>query len=71
MIPIIQTQLDEKSKQVSDFDRKINDLLKNIPDGSNKGGGLANLELDNNTKLIIGAIIFLIIYFAFIKEKEK
>ncbi|CAG8773348.1 27403_t:CDS:10, partial [Gigaspora margarita] len=71
MIPIIQAQLDEKSKQVSDFDRKINDLLKNIPDGSNKGGGLANLELDNNTKLIIGAIIFLIIYFAFIKEKEK
>src|SRR5207302_6460155 len=40
MIPIIQNQLDEKGKQVSDYDKKIEDLLKNIPDGTNKGSGL-------------------------------
>lgn len=73
MIPIIQAQLDEKSKVISDYDKKIEDLLKNIPDGSEKKkGGLINLEsMDPQTKMIMGAIIFLIIYFAFIKEKEK
>ncbi len=64
--------LDDSSKKISDFDRKINELLKNIPgnDNGNKKG-LMNLEMDYNTKLIIGAIIFLVIYFTFIKEKEK
>src|SRR3954447_95272 len=73
MIPIIQSQLDEKSKLISDYDKKIADLLKNIPDGSEKNkGGLINLEsMDPQTKLIMCAIIFLIIYFAFIKEKDN
>ena len=72
MIPIIQSQLDEKSKLIRDYDKKIADLLKNIPGNDNKKGGLINLEsMDPQTKLIMGAIIFLIIYFAFIKEKEK
>jgi len=73
MIPIIQNQLDEKSKEISNYDKKIEDLLKNIPDGTDrKKGGLINLEsMDPQTKLIMGAIIFLIIYFVFIKEKEK
>jgi len=73
MIPIIQNQLDEKSKLISNYDKKIEDLLKNIPDGSGKGkGGLINLEsMDQQTKMIMGAIIFLVIYFAFIKEKER
>lgn len=73
LIPIIQSQLDEKSKLISNYDKKIDDLLKSIPDGSEKKkGGLINLEsMDHQTKLIMGAIIFLIIYFAFIKEKEK
>lgn len=68
MIPIIQNQLDEKSRKVSDYDRKIEDLLKNIPDGTDKGSKLG--EIDPQTKLIIGAIVFLVIYFALIKEKE-
>jgi len=73
MIPIIQAQLDEKTRIITDYDKKIEDLLKNIPDGSEKKkGGLINLEsMDPQTKLIMGAIIFLIIYFIFIKEKDN
>src|SRR6185437_5110254 len=65
MIPIIESQLNDKQRKISDYDKKIAELLNSIPDGSNKkGGGLSNLELDYQTKLIIGAIIFLVIYFA-------
>jgi hypothetical protein len=72
MIPIIQSQLDEKGKLISDYDKKIDDLLKNILGNDSKKGGLINLEsMDHQTKLIMGAIIFLIIYFVFIEEKEK
>ena len=73
MIPIIENQISEKDKKISDIDRKIEDLLKTIPDGSEKSkGGLINLgSMDPQTKLIMGAIIFLIIYFAFIKEKDN
>ena len=73
MIPIIQTQLDEKTRIITDYDKKIEDLLKNIPGGGEKKpGGLINLEsMDPQTKLIMGAIIFLIIYFVFIKEKDN
>ena len=73
MIPIIQAQLDEKTRIITDYDKKIADLLKNIPDGTDrKKGGLINLEsMDPQTKMIMGAIIFLIIYFAFIKEKDN
>ena len=73
MIPIIQNQLDEKNKKISDYDKKIEDLLKTIP-GTDDGkkGSLVNLgSMDPQTKLVIGAIIFLVIYFAFIKEKER
>ncbi|CAI2189541.1 10684_t:CDS:2 [Funneliformis geosporum] len=72
MIPIIQTQLDDKTRIITDYDKKIADLLKNIPGVDNKKGGLINLEsMDPQTKMIIGVIVFLVIYFAFIKEKEK
>ncbi|CAG8663447.1 3411_t:CDS:1, partial [Paraglomus brasilianum] len=73
MIPIIENQISEKDKKISDIDRKIEDLLKTIPGTDNKNkGGLINLgNMDSQTKLIVGAIIFLIIYFAFIKEKDN
>lgn len=70
MIPIIQNQLDEHSKKVSEYDKKIADLLNRIPDGSGNNKGLINLEMDYQTKLIIGAIIFLVIYFTMIKDKD-
>ncbi|CAI2201489.1 5298_t:CDS:2, partial [Funneliformis geosporum] len=57
MIPIIQAQLDDKARIITDYDKKIEDLLKNIPGVDNKKGGLVNLEsMDSQTKLIMGAI---------------
>ncbi|CAI2191353.1 548_t:CDS:2, partial [Funneliformis geosporum] len=57
MIPIIQTQLDDKTRIITDYDKKIADLLKNIPGVDNKKGGLINLEsMDPQTKLIMGVI---------------
>ena len=65
-------QADKLKEEILDYDKKIDDLLKNIPGNDNKKGGLINLEnMDPQTKLIVGAIIFLIIYFAFIKEKDN
>lgn len=57
--------------RIKGLDEKIEKLIKQGNQTITGGTGLANLELDNNTKLMIGAIIFLIIYFTFIKEKEK
>ncbi|CAG8735533.1 6238_t:CDS:2, partial [Cetraspora pellucida] len=57
--------------RIKGLDEKIEKLIKQGNRTVTGGTGLANLELDNNTKLIIGAIIFLIIYFTFIKEKDK
>jgi len=68
LIPIIQSQLDEKTKQISDYDKKIEDLLKSIP-GSDKGG-LANFQPDTQTKLIIGGVVFLVAYLVLVKDKE-
>lgn len=66
-------QADKLKEEILGYDKKIEELLKNIPDGSEKKkGGLINLEsMDPQTKMIMGAIIFLIIYFAFIKDKER
>lgn len=71
MIPIIQNQLDEKSKQVSDYDKKIEELLKNIPGVDDKKGGLGIGNMDTQTKLIIGGVVFLVAYFVLIKDKDK
>ncbi|CAG8653653.1 6800_t:CDS:2 [Ambispora leptoticha] len=53
------------------LDDKIESLIKQGNKTVTGGTGLANIELDYNTKLMIGAIIFLIIYFTFIKEKDN
>ena len=64
-------QSDRIRKDIENYDKQIEDLLKNIPTGDNKKGGLINLEsMDQQTKLIAGAIVFLVIYFSFVKEKE-
>ncbi|CAG8616005.1 6409_t:CDS:10 [Ambispora gerdemannii] len=53
MIPIIQSQLDDHSKKVSDYDKKIDDLLKSVPGANNKKGGLVNLEsMDQQTNIM-------------------
>ncbi|CAI2185952.1 15961_t:CDS:2 [Funneliformis geosporum] len=57
--------------RIKTLDEKIEGLIKQGNKTITSGGGLSSLEIDYNTKLIIGAIIFLVIYFAFIKEKEK
>ena len=50
--------------------KKIESLLKKVP-GVNNNKGLINLEMDYQTKMMIAAIIFLVIYFMFIKEKDR
>jgi hypothetical protein len=57
--------------RIKGLDEKIESLIKQGNKTITGGTGLASLELDYNTKLMIGAIIFLVIYFTFIKEKEK
>ena len=56
--------------RIKSLDDKIESLIKQGKQTVTGGTGLANLELDYNTKLMIGAIIFLVIYFTFIKEKD-
>jgi hypothetical protein len=57
--------------RIKGLDEKIESLIKQGNKTVTGGGGLSLPEMDHNTKLIIGAIIFLVIYFAFIKDKEK
>ena len=57
--------------RIKGLDEKIESLIKQGNKTVTGGGGLANMELDHNTKLIIGAIVFLVIYFTLIKDKEK
>src|SRR4051812_13274382 len=57
--------------RIKGLDDKIESLIKQGNRTITSGTGLSNMELDYNTKLMIGAIIFLIIYFTLIKEKEK
>jgi len=57
--------------RIKTLDDKIESLIKQGNKTVTGGTGLANIELDYNTKLMIGAIIFLVIYFAFIKEKDN
>ena len=57
--------------RIKTLDDKIESLIKQGKQTVTGGTGLANIEFDYNTKLIIGAIIFLVIYFAFIKEDRE
>lgn len=71
-LALFVAQADKLKEEILGYDKKIDDLLKNIPGADNKKGGLINLEsMDQQTKLILGAIVLLIFYFVFIKEKEK
>ncbi|CAJ0882531.1 10666_t:CDS:2 [Entrophospora sp. SA101] len=58
-------------QQIKSLDDKINALLKNAQQTITGGGGLANLEIDYQTKLIIAAVVFLVIYFLLIKDKDR
>src|SRR5947207_1844977 len=71
MIPIIQNQLDEKSGKVNDYDKKIDELLKNIPGSGGNKGVLTNFQPDFQTKIIIAVVVFAVIFFMIIKDKEK
>ena len=57
--------------RIKGLDEKIEKLIKQSNQAIGGGGGLSNLEMGPETKLIIGAIIFLVIYFTLIKEKER
>jgi hypothetical protein len=65
------SQRSSMQARIKSLDEKIESLIKQGNKAITGGTGLANMELDYNTKLMIGAIIFLVIYFTFIKEKEK
>ncbi|CAI2178294.1 15690_t:CDS:2 [Funneliformis geosporum] len=65
------SQRSSSQTRIKGLDEKIESLIKQGNKAVTGGGGLSLLEMDHNTKLIIGAIIFLVIYFTFIKEKEK
>ncbi|KLL04215.1 MAG: hypothetical protein MRECE_2c116 [Mycoplasmataceae bacterium CE_OT135] len=58
-------------QQIKNLDDKISNLLKNAQQTITGGGGLANLEMDYQTKLIIAAVVFLVIYFLLIKDKDR
>jgi len=68
-ITAIVSQRNSIQGRIKALDDKIEGLIKQGKQTITGGTGLANIELDYNTKLIIGAIIFLVIYFAFIKER--
>jgi len=57
--------------RIKRLDEKIESLIKQGNKTVTGRGGLSNLEMNHETKLIIGVIIFLVIYFTLIKEKEK
>ena len=60
-------------QSIKNLDGKISNLIKSNP--ANKSDSIINLpkaeELDFQTKLIIGGIIFLIIYFMLIKDSDR
>lgn len=70
LAPLV-SQRSSMQTRIKALDEKIESLIKQGKQTVTGGTGLANIELDYNTKLMIGAIIFLVIYFTFIKEKEK
>ncbi|KLL04789.1 MAG: hypothetical protein MRERV_4c053 [Mycoplasmataceae bacterium RV_VA103A] len=57
--------------RIKGLDEKIEKLIKQGNRTVTGGTGLINLEMDYHTKLLIAATVFLIIYFAFIKDKDK
>ncbi len=65
MIPIIQSQLGDKESKITDLNKKIENLLKNIP-----GIESQNQVIDFNKLLLIGGGC-LIIYFLFLQDKDK
>ena len=54
--------------RIKNLDDKIENLIKQ---SGKTITGSGSLEFDYQTKMIIGAIIFLVIYFTLIKEKER
>ena len=58
-------------QKIKGLDDKINDLLKNAQQTITGKGGLANLEMDYQTKLIIAVVVFAIIYFMVIKDNDR
>jgi predicted RNase H-like nuclease (RuvC/YqgF family) len=61
-------------QKIKGLDKQIADLIKSNPN-SKQEPGLINLpktqDLDFQTKMIIGAVIFLIMYFMMIKDQDR
>jgi len=69
-IAALMSQRGSVEQQIKGLDDRINNLLKNAQQTVTGGGGLANLEMDYQTKLIIAAVVFLVIYFMVIKDNK-
>jgi chromosome segregation ATPase len=65
MIPIIQSNLDDKEGKINDLNKKIDDLLKTTPGVENQ-----TQAIDFNKLLLIGGGA-LVIYFLLLKDKDK
>jgi len=72
-IATIMANKSSKEQNMKNLDEKISNLIKS--NSITKPGSIINLpkaeELDFQTKLIIGGIIFLIIYFMVIKDSDR
>ncbi|KLL03753.1 MAG: hypothetical protein MRECE_9c003 [Mycoplasmataceae bacterium CE_OT135] len=70
-ITALMSNRSSTEQQIKNLDDKINNLLKNAQQTVTGGNSLANLEMDYQTKLIIAAVVFLVIYFLLIKDNER